>query len=207
MNAKKIATLGAVLFIGIGLAGCGNNSNKGSSNSQKVSGPLKKVGTYTKDNETGKITLLAIKNYHNKAINTKSATYYFKEAKLLKIETTKKSQRVNDENNFGKKLTDTYYEYQLDYSLKNNSKKRVSSNGVELITPSGDQVSSNHGAIDELVGDKIQPGLKKTGLLQAVAKREDIKKMNQYKFVSAELIEDSGNYYGVDNQTTINFNK
>ncbi|GAB5063248.1 hypothetical protein LASHA2_29730 [Lactiplantibacillus plantarum] len=207
MNAKKIATLGAVLFIGIGLAGCGNNSNKSSSNSQKVSGPLKKVGTYTKDNETGKITLLAIKNYHNKAINTKSATYYFKEAKLLKIETTKKSQRVNDENNFGKKLTDTYYEYQLDYSLKNNSKKRVSSNGVELITPSGDQVSSNHGAIDELVGDKIQPGLKKTGLLQAVAKREDIKKMNQYKFVSAELIEDSGNYYGVDNQTTINFNK
>ena len=207
MNAKKIATLGAVLFIGIGLAGCGNNSNKSSSNSQKVSGPLKKVGTYTKDNETGKITLLAIKNYHNKAINTKSATYYFKEAKLLKIETTKKSQRVNDENNFGKKLTDTYYEYQLDYSLKNNSKKRVSSNGVELITPSGDQVSSNHGAIDELVGDKIQPGFKKTGLLQAVAKREDIKKMNQYKFVSAELIEDSGNYYGVDNQTTINFNK
>ncbi|MDY2577359.1 hypothetical protein SOP70_08175 [Lactiplantibacillus plantarum] len=207
MNAKKIATLGAALFIGIGLAGCGNNSNKSSSNSQKVSGPLKKVGTYTKDSETGKITLLAIKNYHNKAINTKSATYYFQEAKLLKIETTKKSQRANDENNFGKKLNNTYYEYQLGYSLKNNSKKRVSSNGVELITPSGNQLSSNHGAIDELVGDKIQPGTKKTGLLQAIAKKRDIKKMNQYKFVSAELIEDSGNYYGVDNQTTINFNK
>ncbi|AYJ41561.1 hypothetical protein [Lactiplantibacillus pentosus] len=207
MKMNRILAVGATLLMGIVLAGCGNNVSKSSSNSQEVSGPLKKVGTYTKDNETGKITLLAIKNYHNKAINTKSATYYFKEAKLLKIETTKKSQRVNDENNFGKKLTDTYYEYQLDYSLKNNSKKRVSSNGVELITPSGDQVSSNHGAIDELVGDKIQPGLKKTGLLQAVAKREDIKKMNQYKFVSAELIEDSGNYYGVDNQTTINFNK
>lgn len=207
MNVKKIATLGAVLFIGIGLAGCGNNSNKSSSHSQKVSGPLKKVGTYTKDSETGKITLLAIKNYHNKAINTKSATYYFKEAKLLKIETTKKSQRANDENNFGKKLNNTYYEYQLRYSLKNNSKKRVSSNGVELITPSGNQLSSNHGAIDELVGDKIQPGTKKTGLIQAIAGKEDIKKMNQYKFVSAELIEDSGNYYGVDNQTTINFNK
>ena len=57
MNAKKIATLGAALFIGIGLAGCGNNSNKSSSNSKEVSGPLKKVGTYTKDSETGKITL------------------------------------------------------------------------------------------------------------------------------------------------------
>ncbi|MCG0798649.1 hypothetical protein IMAU70164_03003 [Lactiplantibacillus plantarum] len=207
MNVKKIATLGAVLFIGIGLAGCGNNSNKSSSNSQKVSGPLKKVGTYTKDNETGKITLLAIKNYHNKNVKTKAATYYFKEAKLLKIETTKKSQRANDENNFGKKLNNTYYEYQLGYSLKNNSKKRVSSNGVELITPSGNQLSSSHGAIDELVGDKIQPGTKKTGLIQAIAEKEDIKKMNQYKFVSAELIEDSGNYYGVDSQTTINFNK
>lgn len=43
MNVKKIATLGAVLFIGIGLAGCGNNSNKSSSHSQKVSGPLKKL--------------------------------------------------------------------------------------------------------------------------------------------------------------------
>lgn len=207
MNVKKVVALGASLSLGISLAGCGNNTSKNSSNSQKVSGPLKKVGTYTKDNETGKITLLAIKNYHNKAINTKSATYYFKEAKLLKIETTKKSQRANDENNFGKKLTNTYYEYQLGYSLKNKSKKRVSSNGVELITPSGNQLSSNHGAIDELVGDKIQPGTKKTGLIQAIAGKEDIKKMNQYKFVSAELIEDSGNYYAIDNQTTINFNK
>ncbi|MDV2576938.1 hypothetical protein RYX41_17150 [Lactiplantibacillus plantarum] len=43
MNAKKIATLGAALFIGIGLAGCGNNSNKSSSNSKEVSGPLKKL--------------------------------------------------------------------------------------------------------------------------------------------------------------------
>ncbi|MGL4247055.1 hypothetical protein, partial [Lactiplantibacillus plantarum] len=75
------------------------------------------------------------------------------------------------------------------------------------ITPSGNQLSSNHGAIDELVGDKIQPGTKKTGLLQAIAKKSDIKKINQYKFVSAELVEDSGNYYAIDNQTTINFNK
>ncbi|MCT3223592.1 hypothetical protein EFO81_13180 [Lactiplantibacillus plantarum] len=207
MNVKKVVALGASLLLGISLAGCGNNTSKNSSNSQEVSGPLKKVGTYTKDSDTGKTTLLAIKNYHNKAIKTKSATYYFKDAKLLKIETTKKSQRSNDENNFGKKLTGTYYEYQLDYSLKNNSKKRVSSNGVELITPSGDQLSSNQGAMDMLAGAKIQPGVKKSSYIQAIAKKSDVTNIAKYKFVSAELVEDSGNYSGVDNQTTINFNK
>lgn len=212
MNMKKVVTLGTTLLMGIALVGCGNkntSSSKGSSSSasKKVSGPLTKVGTYTKDSTSGKTTLMAIKNYHNKVIKTKSATYYFKEAKLLKTETTKKSQRDDDETNFGKTLSNTYYEYQLEYSLENNSKKRVSSNGVELITPSGEQLSSNHGAMDELVGDKIQSGTKKTGVLQAVAKKSDITKMKQYKFVSAELVEDSGDYNRVDNQTTINFNK
>lgn len=102
MKMNRILAVGASLLLGIGLAGCGNNTIKNSSNSQEVSGPLRKVGTYTKDSDTGKTTLLAIKNYHNKNVKTKAATYYFKEAKLLKIETTKKSQRVNDENNFGK---------------------------------------------------------------------------------------------------------
>lgn len=211
MNIRKIMTVGTVLLLSIALGACGNNSNSrhssSSSKSEKVSGPLTKVGTYTEDSKSGKITLMSIKKYQNKTIKTEGATYYFKDAKLLKIETTTKNQRADDANNFGRSLSDTYYEYQLEYSLKNNSKSTVSSNGAELITPQGNQVSSNKGSIDGLVGETIQPGAKKSSILQAIAKKDDIKNLSKYKLVSAELYKNSGNYTVTDKPSTLSFNK
>ncbi|WP_338231007.1 hypothetical protein [Lactiplantibacillus paraxiangfangensis] len=211
MNIRKVMTVGTVLLLSITLGACGNNSSSrhssSSSKSEKVPGPLTKVGTYTKDSKSGKITLMSIKKYQNKKIKTKGATYYFKDAKLLKIETTAKDQRADDASNFGKSLSDTYYEYQLEYSLKNNSKSTVSSNGAELITPQGNQVSSNKGSIDGLVGETIQSGAKKSAILQAIAKKDDIKNLSKYKLVSAELYKNGGNYTVTDKPTTLNFNK
>lgn len=211
MNVKKAVAVGAALLLTVTLGACGSsNSSKNNSTSpksEKVSGPLTKVGTYTEDSKSGKITLMSIKNYHNKSVKTKGATYYFKNAKLLKIETSKKSQRADDSSSFGKSLSDTYYEYQLDYSLKNNSKSTVSSNGSELITPQGNQLSSNKGSIDGLIGETIQPGAKKSSILQAIAKKDDIKNLSKYKLVSAELYKNGGNYTVTDKPATLDFNK
>lgn len=203
MTFNKVLILSATLLTGSVMAGCSKATDTSTPATRQVSGPLKKVGTYTQDHDSGKITLLAIKNYHHRSVKTKSATYYFKDAKLLKIETTKPSQREDDANNFGKTLSATYYEYQLEYTLQNNSHQRVTTNGVELITPQGTQQLSNRGAIDGLLGEKLQSDHKKNGILQAVAQKTDINQLSKYRLVSAELTKASGNHATVDVPTTI----
>jgi len=207
MTFNKVLILSATILTGSVIAGCSGHDSKatdpGTLATKQVSGPLKKVGTYTKDYDSGTITLLAIKNYHNRSVKTKSATYYFKDAKLLKIETNRPSQREDDANNFGKTLSATYYEYQLEYTLQNNRHQCVTSNGVELITPQGTQQLSNRGAIDGLLGETIPSGHKRNGILQAVAQKNAINQLSKYHLVSAELTKNSGNHATIDVPTTI----
>lgn len=164
-----------------------------------VDGPLTKVGTYTKD-EQGKATLIAIKKPKlTKTIG--SFQYKIVDAKLIKFETTRKSQRSDTESNFGQNLPKTYYEYQLGYTLKNNSSKAVTSNGAEIINAAGKQMSANQGAMDSLIGEKIQAGASKSGFVQCVASKSDKKKMLGYKLVTPELVTDGNDDNAVEAQT------
>lgn len=196
---KRFYTIGLVSIAVLTLSAC--SSSKGSSigsTGKAVDGPITKVGDYTKAQEDdGKTTLLAIDNM-NKTKKIGDLTFHFGEAKLLKIETTTKEQRSDDEGNFGESLNDTYYEYQIEYTVKNNGKKALYVDPSELIKPDGLQVSDNRGSIDYM-SYPIQGGAKKQDTLQAKASKSDTKKLKDFKFVIGEIYsndDDSLHLYG-----------
>lgn len=185
-----------------GLVGCGNKAAKLKIDSDQ---PLTKVGQYHEaDGEDPKMTLIAIKSI-NKTQKIEQATFKIKKAKLIKMEAKSKSQLSDDETNFGINLSKTYYEYQLDYTIKNNSNSEINDNGAELILPSGKQVSSNEGAMDSLVGEKIQARASKDGFIQAKVNESDKNKLNNFKFVTPELVNTNGESL-TNQQETIKFN-
>ena len=170
------------------LNGCGNSNANMKVNDDQ---PLTKAGQYhAGDSDEPKTTLLAIKDM-NKTQRVKQVTFKFNEAKLLKLEAKNSSQLSYDEGNFGVNLPKTYYEYQLDYSLKNNSDSSIHDNGAEIILPNGKQLSSNEGAIDSLVGQKIQSHASKDGFIQAKVSKQDKTKLNKFKFVTPELFDNT----------------
>lgn len=199
MKKLGLAALGVLsLFI---LTGCGSNKTNMKIDADQ---PLTKVGQYHEaDSENPKTTLLAIKDMQ-KTQKVKQVTFKFKNAKLLKMEAKDKSQLSIDEGNFGMSLPNIYYEYQIDYSLKNNSNSAIHDNGAEIILPNGKQLSSNEGAMDSLIGQKIQPHASKSGFIQAKANKNDKKKLTQFKFVSPELFDNSNQNVNIS-QTTISF--
>lgn len=199
---KKIGLVIMGFFVCTGLVGCGNKAAKLKIDSDQ---PLTKVGQYHEaDNEDPKMTLIAIKSI-NKTQKIEQATFKIKKAKLIKMEAKSKSQLSDDKTNFGINLSKTYYEYQLDYTIKNNSNSEINDNGAELILPSGKQVSSNEGAMDSLVGEKIQAHASKDGFIQAKVNESDKDKLNNFKFVTPELVNTNGESL-TNQQETIKFN-
>lgn len=199
---KKLGLFTLGVLITFTLTGCGNNNVNMKVDANK---PLTKIGQYhAEDSDNPKTTLLAIKDM-NKTKKVKQVTFKFNKAKLLKMEAKNSSQLSYDEGNFGINLPKTYYEYQLDYSLKNNSDSSIHDNGAEIILPNGKQLSSNNGAIDSLVGEKIQPHASKDGFIQAKVNRKDKTKLNKFKFVTPELFDNSSEKVNI-NQETISFN-
>lgn len=185
---KKIGLITLGLITCFALAGCSHKKTSLQINSDT---PLTKVGQYHKaDSENPRVTLLAIRKI-NKTVKVKQATFKLHTAKFIKIEANNNSQISDDKNNFGISLPKTYYEYQVDYTLKNNSNYEIHNNGSELILPNGKQVSSNEGAIDSLIGETIQPHASKDGYIQAKVDKNDKNKLTKFKFVSPELFDDS----------------
>lgn len=203
---KKMVTLGITIIASFSLAACGNNSKESSSSStsnssKETSGELLRVGQWHKaDSSQGKATLVSIKNI-NKSQELNGTKYQFDTAKLVKINATKQSQLDDDESNFGESLNKTYYEYQLDYSVKNSSKQIVQTGETELITPDGSQLSTNSGSVDFLAGERIQPGAKKTSFIQAHVKSTD--KLNKFKVVINPIADKDGYTIGEDTPITL----
>ncbi len=200
MKKLSLVTVGVLALIC--LAGCGKNNNNLKIDSNQ---PLTKVGQYHEaDSNDPKTTLLAIKDM-KKSQTVEKVTFNFKKAKLLKMEAKNKSQLSDDELNFGISLPKTYYEYQLDYTLKNDSNRTIHDNGAEVILPNGKQLSTNESAIDSLVGEKIQAHASKDGFIQAKVSKSDKSKLNQFKFVTPELTNANGENI-TNQQKTIVFN-
>lgn len=200
MKKTILFTIGILsIFV---LTGCSsNNANMKVDTSQ----PLTKIGQYHEaDSNDPKATLIAIKNI-NSTKKVKQVTFKFNKAKLLKMEAKSNSQLSSDEENLGIKLPKAYYEYQLDYSLKNNSDSSIYDNGAEIILPNSKQLSTNEGAIDSLVGEKIQSHASKDGFIQAKVSKEDKNKLNKFKFVTPELI-NKNNESLTDQQQTLKLN-
>lgn len=199
---KKIVLIAMGITACIGLTGCGNSTNSSRIDSDQ---PLVKVGQYHEaDSEDPKMTLIAIKDI-NKTVKVDQASFKLKRAKLIKMEAKNKSQKSDDETNFGVSLPNTYYEYQLSYTIKNNSNSQINDNGAELILPNGDQLSSNKGAIDSLVGERIQPHASKSGILQAKVSKNYKDKLTNFKFVSPQLFDNEFTKVNIQ-QHTINLN-
>lgn len=199
---KKIGLLATSLIACMSLAGCGNKTSKLKIASDQS---LTKVGQYHEANsEDPKMTLIAIKHI-NKTQKVDQVTFKFNDAKLIKMEARNKGQLAEDETNFGVNLPKTYYEYQLDYTIKNNSNSKINDNGAELILPNSKQVSSNEGAMDSLAGEKIQSHASKDGFIQAKAGKSDKDKLTKFKFVSPELFDNKSEVVNID-QHTISFN-
>ena len=126
---KKIGIVTAGILALFCLSGCTSNKN-----SLKISPdqPLTKVGQYHEaDSENPKFTLISIKDMNTTKKNS-DVSFKFGEAKLIKVEATKDSQLESDEGNMGIKLPKTYYQYQLDYTLKNNSNHTISDEGADI---------------------------------------------------------------------------
>ena len=188
---KKLLTIGATILCGLSLAACGSATSS-KHNSNEVDGPLTKVGQYNKgESNEPKATLLAIKHY-DKTYKLDGATVKVKTAKLLQMDATTKKQRADYETNLGKDLGKRFYIYQVDYVLTNTSDKKVSSNGFEIINPQGEQLSTNDGATDMDTSESIQPKAKKSSYLIAIAKKSDKDKLDKFKIVSPELIDEDG---------------
>lgn len=188
---KKLLTIGAAILCGLSLAACGSTASS-KHNSNEVDGPLTKVGQYNKgESNEPKATLLAIKHY-DKTYKLDGATVKVKTAKLLQMDATTKKQRADYESNLGQNLGKRFYIYQVDYVLTNTSDKKVSSNGFEIINPQGEQLSTNDGATDMDTSESIQPKAKKSSYLIAIAKKSDKDKLDKFKIVSPELIDEDG---------------
>lgn len=198
---KKIGIVAAGILALFCLSGCTSNKNSLKTSSDQ---PLTKVGQYHEaDSENPKFTLLSIKDMNTTKKNS-DVSFKFKEAKLIKVEATKDSQLESDEGNMGIKLPKTYYQYQLDYTLKNNSNHTISDEGADIILPNGKQLSTNEGAIDSLIGEKIQPHAEKDGFIQAKVNKSDKDKLSKFKFVTPELDNANGERLGIQ-QITISF--
>ncbi|MDO5009071.1 MAG: hypothetical protein Q4E15_09260 [Lactobacillus johnsonii] len=198
---KKIGIVTAGILALFCLSGCTSNKN-----SLKISPdqPLTKVGQYHEaDSENPKLTLISIKDMDTTKKNS-DISFKFGKAKLIKVEATKDSQLENDEGNMGIKLPKTYYQYQLDYILKNNSDHIISDEGADIILPNGKQLSTNEGAIDSLIGEKIQPHAEKDGFIQAKVNKSDKDKLSKFKFVTPELDNANGERLGM-HQITVKF--
>ena len=195
MKKLSLVTVGVLALIC--LTGCTKNNNLKIDANQ----PLTKVGQYHEaDSDYPKITLLAIKNM-KKSQKVGQVTFNFKKAKLMKMDAKSKSQLSDDETNFGINLSKTYYEYQLDYTIKNSSNSEINDNGAELILPNGKQVSSNEGAMDSLGGEKIQAHASKGGFIQAKVSKKDKNKLNKFKFVTPELFDNTYNKVNIQQHT------
>lgn len=187
---KKIGLITLGLIACIALAGC---SHKKTSLQINPDTPLTKVGQYHKaDSENPKMTLLAIKKV-NKTVKIKQVTFKLHTAKFIEMKANNNSQISDDKTNFGIDLPKTYYEYQIDYTIKNGSNYEIQNNGAELILPNGKQVSSNKGAMDSLIGETIQPHASKDGYIQARVSKNDENKLTKFKFVSPELFDNDLN--------------
>ena len=197
---KKIGIVTAGILALFCLSGCTSNKN-----SLKISPdqPLTKVGQYHEADENPKLTLISIKDMDTTKKNS-DISFKFGKAKLIKVEATKDSQLENDEGNMGIKLPKTYYQYQLDYILKNNSDHIISDEGADIILPNGKQLSTNEGAIDSLIGEKIQPHAEKDGFIQAKVNKSDKDKLSKFKFVTPELDNANGERLGM-HQITVKF--
>lgn len=181
---KKIGIVTAGILALFCLSGCTSNKNSLKTSPDQ---PLTKVGQYHKaDSENPKFTLISIKDMNTTKKNS-DVSFKFGEAKLIKVEATKDSQLESDEGNMGIKLPKTYYQYQLDYTLKNNSNHTISDEGADIILPNGKQLSTNEGAIDSLIGEKIQPHAEKDDFIQAKVNKSDKDKLSKFKFVTPEL--------------------
>lgn len=195
---KKIGLLCAAVLLCGGLAGCENKTSKLKTASDQS---LTKAGQYHEANsEDPKMTLIAIKHI-NKTRKVDQVTFKFNDAKLIKMEAKNKGQLAEDETNFGVNLPKTYYEYQLDYTIKNNSNSKINDNGAELILPNSKQVSSNEGAMDSLTGEKIQSHASKDGFIQAKVSKDDKGKLTKFKFVSPELFDNKSESVNIDQHT------
>ncbi|KRK45113.1 hypothetical protein N0K71_07585 [Dellaglioa algida] len=207
---KKTAYLLGILIISASLlTACGNNSktisNKNETSTHYVSGVTKKVGdTQKATDDAGQAKLLAIKNI-NLTKNIKGTTFKFKDAKILEIKTNNKSQRDTDEKNFGVTLPDTYYEFALYYDLTNNNKTALQINTPELILPNKVQVQPNQGSMDSLVGETIQAGAKKEGMVGAIVEKTDVSKISKFKYVTSNMSSDDDSIN--INATTFELNK
>ena len=191
LNMKKIAQMGAIILCGLMLTACGTKTGK-SPAKQEVSGPMTKVGQYQRAEEDyPQATLLAIKHY-NKTFNVDGATIKITTGKLIQMDATTKRQRDEHETNFGEHLGKKYYVYQVEYVLTNTSDQKISEEGLEVITPRGDQLTTNNGAVDFGSGATIQAHAKKTDYLQALVKKSDKNKMDKFKIVSPEIIDNDG---------------
>lgn len=198
---KRFYTLGLTSIAVLTLSAC--SSTKGSSNAstgKMVDGPITKVGDYNKaDKEDGKTTLLAIKDM-NKTEKVGDLTYHFGKAKLLKIEATTKNQKSMDEGNWGESLKNTYYEYQLEYSVKNNGKTALSGGDAEIITPDGLQLSTNSGGVD-FMEYPIQGGAKKKSYFQSKASKKDVKHLKDFKFVTGDAYSEDDDSMSITGKT------
>lgn len=205
LNMKKIAQMGAIILCGLMLTACGTKTSK-SPAKQEVSGPMTKVGQYQRAEEDyPQATLLAIKHY-NKTFNVDGATIKFTTGKLIQMDATTKKQREDYESNFGERLGKKFYVYQIEYVLTNTMKQTIGENGMGVITPRGEQLTINNGAMDFGIEDNVQPEAKKSNYIQALVKKSDKDKMNKFKIVSPTFYDANGD--GItEEQTTLALTK
>lgn len=207
---KKLLYLSVVTLSTLTLAACGNSvDNSGKSNdadkSGKVvskkkakkdnkevtNGPLLKVGQWTTEKDTGKLTLMKIATPKLDVPNG-PVTFKINDVKLFKEETKNNDQLEYSKEAFSaSSLEKTFYYVQIDYTMNNTSNEEVQYNGINsIVTNDGTQLDLDGQLQDQGLGDKIAPKAKKQTIVLAVVKPDT----SELKVTFGEVSQSSGDY-------------
>lgn len=153
---KKLITLGIGFLTAVSLAACGNNSSKSASNSsvkikktvkaghgteketsQEVSGPLTKVGTFKRDSDLGKMTLMHI--YHpSTAIADGKVNLKISDFKVFKVEPKNSKQQSFWNDYWSTTVQDNPYFYvQVNFEISNKTGQDITLEGFKSLVFDG----------------------------------------------------------------------
>ncbi|MDR7924342.1 hypothetical protein RIU76_06335 [Latilactobacillus sakei subsp. sakei] len=207
---KKLLGLGVITLSAITLTACSNSvdnsgkyndadksgkvvsSKKTTKNSQEVTnGPLLKVGQWTKDSQTGKLTLKKIATPKIDVANG-PATFTVNDVKLFKDEINNNNQLEYSKSAFSaSSLEKTFYYVQIDYTMKNTSAEEIQYDGINsIVTNDGTQIDMTGQLQDQGAGNRIAPNAKKQSLTLAIVKPD----VTELKITFGGISQSSGDY-------------
>ncbi|MCI1986647.1 MAG: hypothetical protein LKJ69_07610 [Lactobacillus sp.] len=153
---KKAITFGIGLFAVLSLAACGNTSSKSAASSsvkvkktikaghgtekkasREVSGPLTKVGTYSNDDDLGKVTLMHI--YHpTTAIADGKVSLKISSFKVFKVEPKNSKQQSFWNDSWSTTVSDNpYYYVQSTFEISNKTGQDITLEGFKSLVFDG----------------------------------------------------------------------